>query len=272
MTTRAAELRISLHRVGGWAIEVGWFGARQALACGFAVVMFVLLFVTARVPLGPLHRYDVILIGALLAQFVMVSTGIETFDELKTITLFHAVGLGLELFKTMPSIGSWAYPEAAWFKLGGVPLYAGFMYAAVASFMMQSWRLLDIRLIRYPRAWVTVPLVVAIYANFFTHHYTVDLRWILMAAVFVVFARTWIEFTPRERIGRIPASLAFLLIGFFIWIAENVATLLGAYEYPGQAGDWQLVHPDKIGSWFILAIMSFVMVADLKVLKATRTT
>ncbi|MDJ0960131.1 MAG: DUF817 domain-containing protein [Acidimicrobiia bacterium] len=258
-----------MQRIGRITRELAAFTWKEALSCVFAVAMFALIFLTARIPLGPFHRYDVILVGAILAQWAMVKSGLESWDELRTITLFHVVGLGLELFKTMPSIGSWAYPEDAWTKLGGVPLYAGFMYAAVASYMMQAWRRLDVHLVRYPAPLWTVPLVIAIYANFFTHHYIQDVRWLLMALVFLVFGRTWIEFTPLDRVRRMPAVVGFFLIGFFIWVAENLASFLGAYQYPDQVGDWQLVHPGKIGSWFILAIMSFVMVADLKHLKST---
>ena len=109
-----------MQRVGRITREFVAFTWKEALSCVFAVAMFALIFVTARIPLGPFHRYDVILVGAILAQWAMVKSGLESWDELRTITLFHVVGLGLELFKTMPSIGSWAYPEDAWTKLGGV--------------------------------------------------------------------------------------------------------------------------------------------------------
>ncbi|MBW9235086.1 DUF817 domain-containing protein [Leptospira santarosai] len=29
---------------------------------------------------------------------------------------------------------------------------------------------------------------------------------------------------------------------FFIWIAENIATFFGAWEYPNQVDAWSLVH------------------------------
>src|SRR5690606_13301715 len=117
----------------------------------------------------------------------------ETRDELKVITLFHLLGLGLELFKV--HAGSWSYPEAALFMVAGVPLYSGFMYASVASFMIQAWRLLWLRFVGWPPAWLVVPVGALIYLNFFTHHVLPDLRYVLMAAVLVVFGRTWVEFT-----------------------------------------------------------------------------
>ena len=62
--------------------------------------------------------------------------------------------------------------------------------------------------------------------------------------------------------------LAFVLVGFFIWIAENIATFLGAWQYPHQAAAWAPVHLQKVGSWSLLVILSFIIVAQLKHVKA----
>lgn len=56
-----------------------------------------------------------------LMQLWMVRSGLETRDELKVITLFHLIGLALELFKV--HMGSWSYPEEGYSKIFGVPLY-----------------------------------------------------------------------------------------------------------------------------------------------------
>jgi uncharacterized membrane protein YoaT (DUF817 family) len=61
-----------------------------------------------------------------------------------------------------------------------------------------------------------------------------------------------------------PLALAFLLIGFFIWVAENIATYFGAWVYPHQAQQWAIVGPTKISSWMLLVIISFIIVASLK--------
>jgi uncharacterized membrane protein YoaT (DUF817 family) len=80
----------------------------------------------------------------------MVWAKLETRDELKAICVFHAVGFALEAFKTSAHIQSWAYPDFAYSKLLGVPLFSGFMYAAVGSYMIQAWRLLDLRVVHHP--------------------------------------------------------------------------------------------------------------------------
>ncbi len=63
-------------------------------------------------------------------QWIMYKTGLETKDELKVITAFHLIGLLLEIYKV--HFGSWSYPEEAYSKIFGVPLYSGFMHASVA--------------------------------------------------------------------------------------------------------------------------------------------
>ena len=61
-----------------------------------------------------------------------------------------------------------------------------------------------------------------------------------------------------------PTAQAFILIGGFLWLAENAATLLGAWSYPDQLGGWHLVHVGKFGSWALLITLSFVLVAAVK--------
>ncbi len=64
----------------------------------------------------------------------MVWAKLETLDELKAICLFHLIGFVLEVFKTSAGIRSWVYPDFAYSKVLGVPLFSGFMYAAVGSY------------------------------------------------------------------------------------------------------------------------------------------
>ena len=48
------------------------------------------------------------------------------------------------------------------------------------------------------------------------------------------------------------------------WLAENIATFLGAWVYPNQTIRWTAVPTRMMSSWFLLVIISFVIVADLK--------
>jgi uncharacterized membrane protein YoaT (DUF817 family) len=195
----------------------------------------------------------------------MYKTGLETKDELKVITVFHLIGLGLELYKV--HMGSWAYPEVAWTKVGGVPLYSGFMYASVASYICQAWRRFDLQLDGWPKIYLTIPLCFTIYSNFFLHHFMFDIRWILMILLFPLFYKTTVRFSINLKTYRMPMVLSFFLIGFFIWIAENISTFLGAWRYPDQISTWHPVHLGKLSSWFLLVIISFIIVAQLKLVK-----
>ena len=254
-------------RWGGWLFELLVFTYKNAASCVFPVSIFLLLAVSKVTEL-PIPRYDFLLLGCLAMQALMLVTRLETFDELKVICVFHVLGLTMELFKT--HMGSWTYPEDAFTKLVTVPLYSGFMYASVASFMCQAWRRFDLKLVRWPVGYLVVPLGAMIYLNFFTHHYTVDLRWMLIVAVFMFFARTKIKFTTYQRERSLPLVLAFILIGLFVWIAENIATFLGAWIYPNQASGWQIVDASKVTAWGLLVIVSFLIVAQLKHVKESR--
>ena len=54
--------------------------------------------------------------------------------------------------------------------------------------------------------------------------------------------------------------LGFTLVTFFIWVAENVGTFGRVWMYPNQRNGWEFVPIDKMGSWFLLMIISFVLV------------
>jgi uncharacterized membrane protein YoaT (DUF817 family) len=167
-------------------------------------------------------------------------------------------------------MGSWSYPEPGFTKVFGVPLYSGFMYASVASFMCQIWRRLRMDMTGWPGLPAAGLLGGAIYLNFFTHHFIPDFRWWLSGLVLIVFWRTWILYRVRGVTYRMPLTLAFAIVGFFIWLAENIATFFDAWKYPDQHQSWQLVGFSKISSWFLLVIISVIIVAQLKHVKAGR--
>jgi len=249
------------------AAEFIWFGIKQARACLFAGLFFAAVFVVPRGGALGIPRYDVLLIIALAIQSFMVWTKLETWDELKAITLFHLIGFGLEVFKTSGAIRSWSYPAFAYTKVFGVPLFSGFMYAAVGSYIIQSWRLLDIRVRHHPPYWLAALIAVSIYANFFTHHYIDDYRWYLAACALGMYARTTVVFRPLDRDRTMPLLGSFILIGLFIWLAENISTFFGVWAYPEQLGAWTKVHVGKWSSWSLLVIMTFTIVANLKHIK-----
>ena len=145
-----------------------WFLREQALSCLFPGVLFLTFgFTKWLMHVSPcaVYRYDLILLICLVTQWGMVRAGLESRDEVKVIAVFHLLGLLLELYKT--HLGCWSYPEHGWTKFYGVPLFSGFMYASVASYLCQAWRRLSVSLTRWPAAWLTVPLVMVILPQFF---------------------------------------------------------------------------------------------------------
>jgi uncharacterized membrane protein YoaT (DUF817 family) len=94
---------------------------------------------------------------------------------------------------------------------------------------------------------------------------------LLCVGLILVFRKTMVYFTPGKHQFKMPLLLSFLLIGFFIWLAENMATFLGAWVYPNQTSIWQHVHPGKISSWALLVVITVIIVADLKHIKQART-
>src|SRR2546423_8985766 len=118
------------------AVELWYFGIKEVRACLFVGLFFTAVFAVPRRGLLGIPRYDVLLLIALVIQGWMVWTKLESWDELKAITLFHIIGFGLELFKTSSGVRSWSYPDFAYTKLFGVPLFSGFMYAAVGSYII----------------------------------------------------------------------------------------------------------------------------------------
>ena len=241
----------------------------QALSCVFPVIIFAALALSKFIDIPFLPRYDFILIICVLAQIGMLVSKLETFDEFKVICLFHIIGLALELYKV--HMGSWSYPEEAYSKIMGVPLYSGFMYASVASYICQSWRRMKLQIINWPKSIYAILISSLIYLNFFTHHYLYDLRWVLTVLLLVIFFRTAVTFQIFEQRYKMSLTLSFLLIGFFIWIAENITTFLGAWQYPNQEAAWSLVHIGKISSWFLLVVISVIIVAQLKRVKNEST-
>jgi uncharacterized membrane protein YoaT (DUF817 family) len=89
---------------------------------------------------------------------------------------------------------------------------------------------------------------------------------LFFAAVFAV-PRASVTFRLFDRDRSMPLLASFLLIGFFVWLAENISTLFGVWRYPNQLGAWTAVHVGKWSSWSLLVVMTFTIVANLKHIK-----
>jgi len=165
----------------------------------------------------------------------------------------------MEIFKTQA--GSWSYPEESILRIGAVPLFSGFMYAAVGSYIARVWRIFEFRFTRFPPLWCQAVLALAIYVNFFSHHYTIDIRIGLYVATALLYGRCIVWFRPDRAERPMPLVVGFGLVALFIWFAENIGTLSRAWAYPDQGEIWQMVSIQKLGAWYLLMIISFVLVA-----------
>lgn len=261
----AVRLRLERYDPGSgwrlWVYEFLLFGFKQAWACLFGALLLVLLLATHLwyPDEAALHRYDFLTLCAVAIQVGMLVFRLETMAEAKVILLFHIVGTVMELFKT--AAGSWTYPEASVLHIGAVPLFSGFMYASVGSYLARVWRIFDFRFTAYPPRWTTYGLAAAIYVNFFAHHWLPDMRLALFLATGALFLRSRVYFRSWRTHRWMPLLVGFLLVATFIWFAENIATFANAWTYPTQRAEWHMVSPAKLGAWYLLMLISFVLVS-----------
>lgn len=232
----------------------------QCISALFAVLIIFGLAFTALVDTG-IPRYDFMLGYCVLLQVLMVATKLETKRELLSICVFHFLGIMLEVYKV--SHGSWRYPDVG-LKLYGVPLYSGFMYASVASYLMQAWRRHNMTLENFPSWRRMTLLAVGIYANFFLSRHFGDSRWILSVVTLLIFGRTFVLIDVGPSRWRVNLLFGFLGLGTWVWIAEHLCTSLGAWQYPNQTHGWTWVDPGKWSSWCLLTVISFLAVAAFK--------
>lgn len=267
----ALNRRDIFHKIGKLPGGQLWlFAIKQAWAALFGGLMLVAIVLTNYVELPWLSRYDWLFVITLAIQAFMLITKLEKPHEVITIVCFHLVGLGMELFKTSGSIGSWTYPENSLIVLGNVPLFSGFMYAAVGSYIARSWRIMNLKFSNYPKRRYTIALALAIYINFFTHHYIYDFRYVLFAALIILYGRCWTSYTIGSKTRQMPLLLSAGLVALFIWLAENIGSYVGAWLYPNQMDGWQLVGFQKMGSWLLLMVISFIMIDLLHYVRAKR--
>ncbi|HEY1427181.1 MAG TPA: DUF817 domain-containing protein [Caulobacteraceae bacterium] len=247
-------------RANAFAYEFLLFGLKQSWAAIFGGAMLALIIGTHFLwpRQAPIARYDFLVVAAIAVQMLLLWTGLERWYEALVILVFHAVGTAMEVFKT--AHGSSIYPEPSLLRIGGVPLFSGFMYACVGSYMARAIRLFEIRFIDFPPTWAPWLLALMAYANFFTHHFMPDARLGLFAFSALIFRRTEFEFMPHRRPRRMPLLQGAILVSLFIWIAENLGTFAGAWIYPAQRYAWAMVPFAKLGSWYLLMLLSFALV------------
>ncbi len=243
--------------------ELWYFFIANLRASYFAAFLLSVFLLTEIVTIPLISRYDFIFLAAVSYQIFSLLFRLERLKEFFAIILFHLLATVMELFKTHPSIGSWAYPAvgSAIFALASVPLFSGFLYSAVGSYISRAFIFLKLSYTRFPayfHLWILASLT---YLNFFTHHFFYDIRYILFAYVFIIFWKTKVYFQVYKNQRSIPFLLTVILTAFFVWIAENIGTFTHIWLYPSQLERWHLVSFNKLGSWFLLLILSFALIS-----------
>lgn len=242
-----------------------FFIYKQAFACLFwAFILLLIIWCRYYYPLEwSIYQYDFLFIAVVVFQLFLVLSKYESYQEVWIIMIFHFVAMIMEIFKTHPSIWSWSYPWDFFIGIYWVPLFAGFMYSAVGSYITRVWKIFEFRYSQYPKKIYTVMIALAIYINFFTHHFIFDVRYIIIIAILATFWRTKIYFKPNKKYYSMNLAFWFSLVALFIWFAENIATYMRIWIYPSQSQVWHMVGIEKITAWFLLMIISFVLVSFL---------
>src|SRR3989344_8194256 len=244
-------------------VELWYFFIANLRASYFGAFLLAIFLLTEVVSVPFVSRYDFIFLSAVGFQVCALLFRFERPREFFVIFLFHILATGMELFKTNPDIGSWMYPGigSAIFALGTVPLFSGFLYSAVGSYMSRAFVFLKLSFEHFPaykHFWI---VSVLIYLNFFTHPFFYDIRYFLFLYVLVIFWRTKVHFQVYRKRRTIPILLTTVLTALFVWIAENIGTFTRIWLYPNQIESWHLVPLSKLGSWFLLLILSFALVS-----------
>lgn len=246
--------------------SISHFIILAASAALFGILLLFAFMLTA--PMGAsaylgFFRYDYLLLFAVIIQMSLIYLKLESYAEAKVIALFHLLAMVMEIFLTHPKIGSWYYPQPSIFKVFTVPLFAGFMYSAVGSFFARSIKLYQILITDLPNFRQMFCLSLLSYINFMSKFFIYDIRYFLFVWSIIIFAKTKVHFIIAQHFYRVPMLIVLAILAFLIWMAENISTFYNIWLYPTQIQSWHIVSWGKIGSWYLLLMLSLVLVLKI---------
>ncbi len=229
----------------------------------FGLFLLFIIIISKKINWVYISRYDFIFISAILFQLFLILSKKENKKEFFVIIIFHILATLMELFKTSKSISSWNYPEInnSYFVLLTVPLFAGFFYSAVGSYISRLFKLFKLDFLNFPKYFHLWFLSILIYLNFFSHHFIFDFRYFLFIYSTILFWKTKIIFKIQKKKYSTNFLIPFFSLSIFIWLAENISTFNQIWLYPNQIEKWQWVSFSKIGSWYLLLILSFTLIS-----------
>lgn len=240
------------------------FIKKQASCALFGGLMLFFVLVTKYVHIPGIHRYDLLLFIALAIQAILIYFKLEHRREIIAIVVFHICAMVMEIYKTSPMVGSWVYPEPALFAIATVPLFSGFMYSSVGSYIARAWRINNFVFKNLPSRSILAAIALLIYVNFFTNHFVYDVRYIIFGLLIVIFWKTKFYATLTHRTFQIHPLITNGLLALFVWFAEQVSTFARIWIYPNQTLEWHPVSFHMFTSWYMLLIFSFIIISLLQ--------
>lgn len=252
-----------------WVRNTLIFLKKQVQAAVFGGILLIALIVTKYLEIPGIHRYDFLFLLALATQAFLILKKYEEPKEILVIAIFHITAMGMEIFKTSPSVGSWQYPNPGFFTIFNVPLFTGFMYSAVGSYVVRAWRINSFQFKNLPKQTTLAVLGVLIYLNFFTNHFVYDIRYVLFGLLIIAFWKTKFSAEITEHRYNIHPLLANALTAGVIWLSEQVGTFAQAWVYPHQVGQWRPVSFHMFTSWYMLLVFSFILIMLIMRIKDT---
>ena len=106
-------------------------------------------------------------------------------------------------------------------------------------------------------------LAVLSYLNFMTKFFIPDYRMVLFVWSIIIFWKTKLYFQLQQHQFKVPMLPVLLVLAFLIWIAENISTFYKIWLYPSQVDAWHMVGWGKLGSWYLLLLLSLVLVLKI---------
>jgi uncharacterized membrane protein YoaT (DUF817 family) len=237
------------------------FVKKQASSALFGGLILLGIILSKYIDFGSIYRYDALLLYAIVIQIILIITKAEEPKEILAIIIFHITAMGMEIFKTSPMVGSWVYPENAVLAIGTVPLFTGFMYSSVGSYIARSWRINNFRFYNLPSKTTLFFIGLSIYVNFFTNYFVNDVRYILFIFIVIAFWKTKFYVNITSRDIQIHPLVSNALLAFFVWVAEQISTFASVWVYPNQIDTWRPVSFRMFTSWYFLLIFSFCIIA-----------
>jgi uncharacterized membrane protein YoaT (DUF817 family) len=249
----------SAHPTFALMWECLYFCLKHARAGLFAGLFFIPFFITPTTGMLSIARDDILFGLAIGIQIWMHKTKLQSNHELKMVILFYVLGFILEYFKLKTATGIETLAHTSWSNINGVPLFVGFIYAALSSYMMQAWRLFTLRIRHYPPYWMAITLAGLSYLHFFSQH---DYVAYFTACAVGLYGPSLILFKSHSRERQAPLLLSAILIGGFIYLANSICHF---YSLSNPISPWPNTHQSQ--SVFLLIIFSISIIVHSKHLK-----